>query len=148
MCAGRGKQPPSSGKGCPFFLCHFKLFMSGQWKEYSKIKNALGPGIPWILVWWKQPREEERLRALCPGVGWASNGLWWLGAGGCFPASAILPVLKEPGLNCAGPGARPGDGGSCARSRVLHSGKNAPGRSQQPTTPCSPLPPPNHLQTC
>lgn len=39
-----------SGKDCPFLLCQFKLFTSGQWKEYSKIKNALGPGRPWIHV--------------------------------------------------------------------------------------------------
>lgn len=70
------------GKGCPFLLCQFKLFTSGQWKEYSKIKNASGPGRPWIHVRWKQPWEEEGLPALLPGVGWASGGF----SRGCFSA--------------------------------------------------------------
>lgn len=69
-------------------LCQFKLFMSGQWKEYSKIKNASGSGRAWILVQWKQPWEEG-LPAWCPGVGWAAGGFRW-GVFSCWLGSSSV----------------------------------------------------------
>lgn len=68
------------GKGGPLLLCQFKLFTSAQWKEYSKIKNASGPGGPWLHV---VETAQEKGCCLHPGAGWDPGGL-----GG----AAFLPV--------------------------------------------------------
>lgn len=125
-------------------LCQFKLFMSGQWKEYSKIKNASGSGRAWILVQWKQPWEEG-LPAWCPGVGWAAGGFRW-GVFSCWLGSSSVDRASAE-VRPPHPRVRPGDVESSMRNQVLQSGR--PGGHLQNTASLSPghrlpccLPPP------
>lgn len=77
-----GELTTSCGKCCPFLLCQFKLFTSGQWKEYSKIKNASGPGRACIHMWCKQPWEEKGLPRTQEWAG--LQVFYWLGWGALF----------------------------------------------------------------
>lgn len=134
-----GGSLPRVARAALSFCVSLNYSCPGQWKEYSKIKNASGPGVPWTHGWWKQPWEEGGLPALCPGVGWASGGLEWGGP--------VLPVLTEAGLHCAPPGARPGDVGSCVRTQVLQSGEAwwVPAAHNPLPPAASSLPPPDWL---
>lgn len=79
---------PFVARAALFFRCQFKLFTSGQWKEHNKIKNASGPGRPWMRVWWQLCREKGLQAGHPEGPGlWVSGGC----AGMCFSTGSDPP---------------------------------------------------------